>query len=373
MPADGRAALGDLPRRRAPTARETPTRDRRAGRCAPARAACRARDAARARPRFRRGPRARCARAARRRAPPSARGGAGTRRPPCRCGKRARSSAETVYPRPEPGKAARLPRVTFGVLTVIVIAGLGGPLLSASERILVPVVVGELLAGLVIGRTGFHLIHPADPTLAFMAAIGFAMLMFGAGMKVPLRTPQLGTRLVRGTIAAAIAGVFAGVRRSRSGQDLRAPPRSRVCRRARERVGCGARPEPPGGQPARAERGADRRRAGLGRRRGGDRGRSAGALPGPRAPRAARCLRGRSLRGGPLLRHPGRRHGGLARPDPGPLEEPELGPRPAPVADRAVRPLLAGTAIWREHPDRRVRGRSRRRRRPGARSGFQAR
>ena len=101
--------------------------------------------------------------------------------------------------------------MTFGVLTVIVIAGLGGPLLSASERVLVPVVVGELLAGLVIGRTGFHLVHPADPTLAFMAAIGFAMLMFGAGMHVPLRTPHLGTRLVRGSIAAGIAGVFAAI------------------------------------------------------------------------------------------------------------------------------------------------------------------
>jgi Kef-type K+ transport system membrane component KefB len=35
------------------------------------------------------------------------------------------------------------------------------------------------------------------------------MLMFAAGMKVPLRTPALGTRLVRGTIAAAIAGALA--------------------------------------------------------------------------------------------------------------------------------------------------------------------
>ena len=165
-------------------------------------------------------PRARCARGARRRAPPSARGGAGTRRPPCRCGKRARSSAETVYPRPEPGKAARLPIVTFGVLTVIVIAGLGGPLLSASERVLVPVVVGELLAGLVIGRTGFHLIHPADPTLAFMAAIGFAMLMFGAGMKVPLRTPHLGTRLVR---ARSPRRSPASSPRSRESQQRRSP------------------------------------------------------------------------------------------------------------------------------------------------------
>jgi Kef-type K+ transport system membrane component KefB len=99
--------------------------------------------------------------------------------------------------------------VTFGTLTVIVLAGLGGPLLSASERILVPVVVGELLAGLLIGKTGFDWIHPADPTLAFMAAIGFAMLMFAAGLHVPIRTPRLATRLRRGAIAAALAGGLA--------------------------------------------------------------------------------------------------------------------------------------------------------------------
>ena len=206
--------------------------------------------------------------------------------------------------------------MTFGVLTVIVIAGLGGPLLSASERVLVPVVVGELLAGLVIGRTGFHLIHPADPTLAFMAAIGFAMLMFGGGDEgAPANTaaryaprPRHDRRGNRGRLRCD--------RRGCSSQDLRAPARSRVCRRPRERIGRGARPEPPGGEPARAERRADRRRAGVGRRRGRHRRGSVGALPGPCAPRAARCVRGRSLCGRPLLRHPRRRHGGLARPDP---------------------------------------------------------
>ena len=43
--------------------------------------------------------------------------------------------------------------MSFGILSVIVLAGLAGPLLSASDRVLVPVIVGELLAGLVVGSS----------------------------------------------------------------------------------------------------------------------------------------------------------------------------------------------------------------------------
>jgi Kef-type K+ transport system membrane component KefB len=101
--------------------------------------------------------------------------------------------------------------VSFGVLSVIVLAGLAGPLLSASERVLVPVIVGELGAGLVVGRSGFGWVHPDDPTTAFLAAIGFAMLMFAAGMHVPVRQPALARQLGRGTIAACLAGALSAL------------------------------------------------------------------------------------------------------------------------------------------------------------------
>src|SRR5690348_1503120 len=65
--------------------------------------------------------------------------------------------------------------VSFGILTVIVLAGLVGPLFSSSERVLIPVVVGELVAGLVVGKSGFGWVDPGDATTAFMASIGFAM------------------------------------------------------------------------------------------------------------------------------------------------------------------------------------------------------
>ena len=99
--------------------------------------------------------------------------------------------------------------MSFGILALIVLAGLAGPLLAAGRSAFVPVVVGELAAGVVIGRSGFGWIHPEEPTTAFLAEIGFAMLMFAAGMSVPLRQPGLMSGLRRGGLAAAIAALLA--------------------------------------------------------------------------------------------------------------------------------------------------------------------
>ena len=99
--------------------------------------------------------------------------------------------------------------MSFGILALIVLAGLAGPLLAAGRSAFVPVVVGELAAGVVIGRSGFGWIHPQEPTTAFLAEIGFAMLMFAAGMSVPLRQPGLTTGIRRGGFAAAIAALLA--------------------------------------------------------------------------------------------------------------------------------------------------------------------
>ena len=44
--------------------------------------------------------------------------------------------------------------MSFGTLVVIVLAGLGGPLLGLAGRWFVPVVIGEILAGVIVGATG---------------------------------------------------------------------------------------------------------------------------------------------------------------------------------------------------------------------------
>ncbi len=97
---------------------------------------------------------------------------------------------------------------SFGQLTVIVLAGLCGPLLSASHRSVVPVVVGELLAGIALGESGLGLVKAGDPTISFLGNIGFAVLMMVAGMHVPLRNRALLGSLGRGALAVVASGVL---------------------------------------------------------------------------------------------------------------------------------------------------------------------
>jgi Kef-type K+ transport system membrane component KefB/Trk K+ transport system NAD-binding subunit len=50
-------------------------------------------------------------------------------------------------------------------------------------RIAIPVVVGEILAGIIIGHSGLNLVENS-PTLTFLAEFGFAYLMFLSGLEV---------------------------------------------------------------------------------------------------------------------------------------------------------------------------------------------
>jgi Kef-type K+ transport system membrane component KefB len=100
---------------------------------------------------------------------------------------------------------------SFGQLTLIILAGLAGPLLSSSRRVVIPVVVGELLAGVALGNTGAGLVKADNTTIAFLGDVGFAVLMMGAGMHVPLRNKELVRCLGRGAVAVAIsAGLGVG-------------------------------------------------------------------------------------------------------------------------------------------------------------------
>ena len=74
---------------------------------------------------------------------------------------------------------------------------------------MVPVVVGELLAGLVLGRTGLRVVNPADPGLALLYTVGFATLMFTVGMHVPLRDARLRPAIGRGARAVAVTVALA--------------------------------------------------------------------------------------------------------------------------------------------------------------------
>jgi Kef-type K+ transport system membrane component KefB len=99
--------------------------------------------------------------------------------------------------------------VSFGILAAIVLAGLGGPLLGLSERRFVPVVIGEIVAGVIVGKTGLGVVDPTEPTIAFLGEVGFAMLMLTVGMHLPLRDPRLAGALRGGAVLAVIVGVLA--------------------------------------------------------------------------------------------------------------------------------------------------------------------
>ena len=98
--------------------------------------------------------------------------------------------------------------MSFATLALIVTAGLLGPLLAVPRTIVVPVIVGELLAGVVLGTTGAGLIDATQPTIAFLGDIGFATLMFVAGMHVPLRNRALVGALGRGGVGAGLSAAF---------------------------------------------------------------------------------------------------------------------------------------------------------------------
>jgi Kef-type K+ transport system membrane component KefB len=99
--------------------------------------------------------------------------------------------------------------MSLGTLALIGLCGLCGPLLSASTRGMIPAVVGEILGGVIVGRTGLRIVDTANPTLSFLSDVGFAMLMLNAGMNVPLRSRQVLASLDRGVQGAAVVGAAA--------------------------------------------------------------------------------------------------------------------------------------------------------------------
>ncbi len=99
----------------------------------------------------------------------------------------------------------------FDTLALLVVIGLTGPLLAAVPRLAVPVVVGELIAGIVVGRTGFGIVDASDPTFTLLANIGFALVMFVVGTHVPVRDESLRGALPKALLRAVLVGAVAAV------------------------------------------------------------------------------------------------------------------------------------------------------------------
>jgi len=99
----------------------------------------------------------------------------------------------------------------FATLALISLVGVLGPLLALPRRWNLPVVLGELVAGIALGRTGFDVLHAGNGTFTFLADIGFALIMFVAGSHVPVRDPNLRAGLRLGVLRAVAVGAVSVV------------------------------------------------------------------------------------------------------------------------------------------------------------------
>jgi Kef-type K+ transport system membrane component KefB len=97
----------------------------------------------------------------------------------------------------------------FSTLALVAVVGMAGPLLASVPRLRIPLVIGELAAGLLIGRTGLGIVDPGNPTFALLADIGFALVMFVVGTHVPIRDATLRSSIPGAVLRAVLVGVVA--------------------------------------------------------------------------------------------------------------------------------------------------------------------
>jgi Kef-type K+ transport system membrane component KefB len=74
----------------------------------------------------------------------------------------------------------------ISLLLITLLAALVPPLSSKFKRFVIPTVIGEILAGMLIGKSGLGLVKPG-PILQFLSDFGFVFLMFISGLEVDFR------------------------------------------------------------------------------------------------------------------------------------------------------------------------------------------
>jgi Kef-type K+ transport system membrane component KefB len=78
---------------------------------------------------------------------------------------------------------------TFAPLLIVVMLAFLVPLLLSSVRgrLAVPIVVGEIVAGMIVGGSGFGWVVPEHGALSLLKELGFVLLMFLSGMEIDFR------------------------------------------------------------------------------------------------------------------------------------------------------------------------------------------
>jgi CPA2 family monovalent cation:H+ antiporter-2 len=70
------------------------------------------------------------------------------------------------------------------LLLVVFLAFLVPITLARLKRLRLPIVVGEIIAGMIVGRSGLNWVNGHDPVLELLAEFGFVFLMFLSGMEI---------------------------------------------------------------------------------------------------------------------------------------------------------------------------------------------
>ena len=70
--------------------------------------------------------------------------------------------------------------VTLALVVPLVLSTLRG-------QFAIPIVVGEMVAGIIVGRSGFGWVLPDNSVLILLKELGFVFLMFLSGMEIDVR------------------------------------------------------------------------------------------------------------------------------------------------------------------------------------------
>lgn len=74
--------------------------------------------------------------------------------------------------------------ISFGSILIISILAFITPLIISSiKKIKIPFVVGEIFVGLIVGKSGFNIVHN-DIWIVFLSNLGLAYLMFLSGLEI---------------------------------------------------------------------------------------------------------------------------------------------------------------------------------------------
>ncbi|MFL5555775.1 MAG: cation:proton antiporter, partial [Gemmatimonadaceae bacterium] len=104
-------------------------------------------------------------------------------------------------------EAEAIPRLLLVLAALLVTAKLLGAL---AQRVGQPAVLGELLAGVLLGASVFGVLDPADPVIHSLSELGVIVLLFEIGLHTDLRAMAkvAGTATTVGTVGVVVPFVL---------------------------------------------------------------------------------------------------------------------------------------------------------------------